>query len=78
MIRLLDFLVNYSHHEMAYSIHQCALFCIDPKYSHEKAIKRIIRYMTGTIRNDRNKREANQGIIYSPDKSKGVETFVDA
>ena len=74
---MLNFLVNFSHPEMAYVVHQCARICIDPKRSHEKVVKRIIRYLIGTIKNDRNKREANQGIIYSPDKSKSVVTFIN-
>ena len=78
VIGMLNFLVNFSHPEMAYVVHQYARICIDSKRSHEKVVKRIIRYLIGTIRIDRNKREANQVIIYSPDKSKSVETFVDA
>ena len=41
-------------------------------------MERIIKYLIGTFRNNRNKRETNQGIIYSSDKSKSVETIVDA
>ena len=41
-------------------------------------MKRIVRYLIGTIRNDRIKRDTNQGIIYRPDKSKCVDVFVDA
>ena len=63
---------------MAYAVHQCARFCNDPKLSHEKAVKRIIRYLIGTVRNDRNRRTSNQGIIYKPDKTKSVDVFVDA
>ena len=74
---MLNFLVDCNHPERAYVVHQCAKFCIDPKHSHEKSVKKIIRYLIETVWNDRNKREANQGIIYSPDESKSVETFAD-
>ena len=75
---MINFLVNYTHPEMAYAVHQCARFCNNSRLSHEKAVKRIIRYLIGTVRNDRNKRHSNQGIIYHPDKTKSVDVFVDA
>ena len=78
VIGMLNFLVDCSHPEMAYVVHQGAKVCIDLKHRHEKSVKKIIRYLIETVRNDRNKREANQGIIYSPDESKSVETLVDA
>ena len=78
MIGILKIHVNCSHPERAYTVNQCARFYIEPKYSHEKAVERIIKYLIGTFRNNRNKRETNQGIIYSSDKSKSVETIVDA
>ena len=39
IIGMLNFLVNCSHPEMAYAVHQCARFCNDPKHSHEQAVK---------------------------------------
>eukprot|EP00984_Skeletonema_dohrnii_P027202 scaffold16692_cov84-Skeletonema_dohrnii-CCMP3373.AAC.5 len=49
--------------------HQCARFCLDPKLSHQQAITitRIGRYLRDT---------SERGIIYKPDKSKGLEVFV--
>ena len=49
--------------------HQCARFNAYPKLCHEKAIKRICRYLLGTKDN---------GIIFKPDSSKGLECYVDA
>ena len=51
------------------AVHQAARFCIDPKLSHERAIKRIGRYLLGC---------KDKGIIFKPDISKGVECYVDA
>ena len=36
---MLDFLVNYTHPEMAYTMHQYDRFCKNPKHSYEKAVK---------------------------------------
>jgi len=44
--------------DMLYAVHQCARFCTFPKLSHEKAIKRIIRYL---------KQTPDEGIIFVPD-----------
>ena len=78
IIGMLNFLVNCTHPEMAYAVHQCARFCNDPKHSHEKAVKRIVRYLIGTVRNDKNKITSNQGIIYTPDKTRSMDVYVDA
>ena len=34
VIRMLNFLVNCTHPEMAFAVHQCARFYNNPKYSH--------------------------------------------
>ena len=49
--------------------HQCARFSANPKLCHEKAVKRICRYLLGTL---------NKGIIFRPDSTKGLECHVDA
>ena len=51
------------------AVHQTARFSSDPKISHERAIKRIYKYLQGT---------KERGMIYKPDKTKGIECFVDA
>ena len=72
MISMLNFMVNCTHPEMSFAVHQCARFCNDPKLCHEQAVKRIIRYL---IRTKQNK---EQGIICKPDKRKSIYNFVDA
>ena len=51
------------------AVHRCARFCNDPKFSHERAINRIVKYLIGS---------SSKGIIYKIDKEKGVECFVGA
>ncbi len=49
--------------------HQCARFNNDPKLCHERAIKRICKYLLGTM---------DKGLMYRPDLTKGLECYVDA
>jgi hypothetical protein len=51
------------------STYQCARFCNDPKREHKEAVKRICRYLLKT---------KDMGLILRPDKSKGLECYVDA
>ena len=68
-IGMLNYLQATSRPDLAVAVHQAARFCIDPKLSHERAVIRIGKYLIGT---------ADKGIIFKPDKSKGLECFVDA
>ena len=72
VIGMLNYLVNCSHPELSFAVHQCARFCNDPKKCHEQAVKRILRYLIQTTRT------RDQGIIFRPDKSKSVDCYVDA
>ena len=51
------------------TVHQCACFSNQPMLSHERAIKRIAKYLKGT---------SDRGIVYHPDKTKGIECYVDS
>ena len=72
LIGMLNYLVNCTQPDLAYSVHQCARFCADPKASHEQAVKRIIRYLLYL------KRHNKLGIRYRPDNTKSIEAYVDA
>ena len=72
IIGMLNYLVNYPQPELAYSVHQCARFCAEPRHIHEQAVKNIVRYLKYL------KRINQIGIRYSSNKSKSLETFVDA
>ena len=49
--------------------HQCARFNTNPKLFHERAVKRIFKYLIDT---------KDKGIMFRPDKKKGLECHVDA
>ena len=72
LIGILNYLVNCTYPEMSLSVYQCGRFCNDPKYSHEQAVKRIIRYLIRTTQGSK-----EQGIIFRPDKNRSIDNFVD-
>jgi hypothetical protein len=51
------------------AVHQCACFSTNPLQLHEQAVIWIGQYLLSSKDN---------GMIYSPDSSKGIEVFVDA
>ena len=78
VIGMLNYLVNCTHPELSYAVHQCARFCHDPKRSHEQAVKRIVRYLLSTQAKHKGNNRAPQGILFRPDKTKSIDTYVDA
>jgi hypothetical protein len=68
-IGMLNYLAASTRPDCLYAVHQCARFSADPRLSHERAVKRIIRYLKGT---------KDQGIILTPNKEKGIQCYVDA
>ena len=68
-IGMLTYLTGSVRPDIAMSTHQCARFCISPMRSHEQAVMRIGRYLLSS---------KDQGMIYTPDASLGLETYVDA
>jgi hypothetical protein len=55
--------------EISMATHQLTRFCQNPKLSHEQATARLGRYLAHT---------KDRGIVYNPDKSMGIECYVDA
>jgi hypothetical protein len=55
--------------KLAFAIYQCACFLEDPKWQHKQALQKIIRYLIST---------PGEGLIITPDKSMGLECYVDA
>ena len=80
VIGMLNFVAQSTHPEIAYSVHQCARFCEEPKLSHEVAVQQIVKYVlsTQTTKSKLN-RSLNefQGMVFKPDKFKGLEVYVD-
>ena len=72
---MLNFLVNTTHPELAFAVHQCARFCNNPKQSHERAVKRIVQYLLSTQRNQSNE---YSGLLFTVDHLNSIEIFVDA
>ena len=66
---MLNYLDVGSRSDIAYATHQCARFAADPKKEHGKAVQWIGRYLNGT---------KEQGMIFTPDSSLGLEVYVDA
>ena len=66
---MLGYLQGTSRPDISMGTHQCARFNAEPKLCHEKAIKRICKYLLAT---------RDKGIIFKPDVSRGLECHVDA
>jgi hypothetical protein len=66
---MLTYLQGNTRPEISMTMHQLAQFCQDPRLSHEQATTRLGRYLAHT---------KDIGIIYEPDKSMGIECYVDA
>lgn len=69
IIGKLGYLEKGSRPDIAYIVHQCARFSISPKQQHSAAIRWLAKYLKGT---------RNNGMRLTPDKSKGLELYVDA
>ena len=68
-VGMLSYLQNSTRPEIAMAVHQTAQFSNEPMLSHEKAFMQLGRYLLDTWK---------RGIIYKPDRSKGLECSVDA
>lgn len=68
-IGMLNYLAASTRPDCLFAVHQCVRFSTHPKLSHERAVKRIVRYLKGT---------RDKGIILHPDRAKGVQCYVDA
>ena len=69
IIGVLNYISGLSRPDIAYATHSAAIFSANPKSSHDKGVKRIIKYLKGTEEN---------GLIIYPRNNKGLECFVDA
>ena len=69
VVGMLNYLAASTRPDILFAVHQCARFAADPKLSHERAIKRIVRYLKGT---------SNGGITLRPNPKDGIKCYVDA
>jgi hypothetical protein len=68
-IGMLNYLAATTRPDTLFAVHQCARFSANPRLSHERAVKRIVRYL---------KKTRDKGIIMTPNKEKGIQCYVDA
>ena len=68
-VGMLNYLQNSTRPDIAMSVYQFVRFNNQPMLSHERAIERIAKYLRGT---------SDRGIVYHPNKTKGIECYVDA
>jgi hypothetical protein len=68
IIGKLNFLEKSTRLDLGYSVHQCARFSADPKESHATAVKRIGKYLLGTM---------DKGLIFNP-RDHSFDCWVDA
>ena len=59
IVGMLLYLAGSTRPDIAYAVHQCAIFSHQPQASHEVGIKHIIRYLKGT---------RDKGLIMKPHK----------
>ena len=71
---MLIYLQGYNQPEIYMTVHQCAIFCNNPRLVHKRAVKRIEKYLvsksTYTNWPVGNSRLSACGVVYSPDKEK--------
>ena len=69
VIGKLNYLEKGTRSDIAYIVHQCARFTLDPKVEHGEALKWLGRYLIGT---------KDKGTILKPQDGKDLEVYVDA
>ena len=68
MIGMMNYLSSNSRPDIFFSVHQVAMFCSNPKRSHEEAVTSIAGYI---------KRTSDRGIACQFDATRPIEVFVD-
>ena len=68
-IGMLNYLAATTQPDSLYAVHQCTCFSANPWLSHERAIKRIVKYL---------KKTRDKGIVMTPNRDQGIQYFIDA
>jgi len=68
IIGMILYLSGNSRPDIAYAVNQCARFTHNPLKSHATAVKRILRYLKGTM---------DQGLILTPHSNFKIDCYVD-
>ena len=69
IIGMLLYLSSNSRPDITYAVNSCARFTHCARESHEKAVKRIARYLKGT---------RDKGLIFKPDQELKLDLYADA
>ena len=69
VIGMLLYVASNTRPDIQFAVHQCVRFTHTPKRSHEEAVKRICRYLKGTM---------DKGMIIDPKGSMKLNCYVDA
>ena len=68
-VGMMSYLQGHTRPDISMPVHKTSRFCNNPMLCHEKTVTSIGRYLLGT---------KTRGIIYKPDKSRGLECYIDA
>jgi hypothetical protein len=69
IVGMMLYLAGHSRPDIAYAVNCCARYMFNPRLSHEKALKRIGRYLKAT---------RDKGLILNPSGSLKVDAYPDA
>jgi hypothetical protein len=69
VIGKLNYLEKSTRPDISYAVHQCARFSLDPRQSHDVAVRYIARYLAGT---------KTRGLHLSPNAKQSHECYVNA
>jgi len=69
IVGILTYISYNTRPDITFAVNQVSRFCNNPKRSHERAVKRILRYLRGTRTN---------GIIIQPTSPQLLDCYVDA
>jgi hypothetical protein len=69
IVGMMLYLSSNSRPDIQYAVHQCARFTHCPKKSHAEGLKRICRYLKGTI---------DKGLEFKPSEAMELDLYVDA
>jgi hypothetical protein len=61
--------LEHSRSDISFATHQCARYTNSPKMSHKKALKKIGRYLMGTV---------DHGLILNPSNELKIDCYHDA
>jgi hypothetical protein len=69
VVGMMLYLSSNTRPDIQYAVHQCARFTHCPRQSHAEAMKRICRYLKGTI---------DKGLEFKPTEAMELDMYVDA